>query len=93
MRPRTSGHSLVGTNEGVTYGDLVHTAILRILYLLVDTTEDTIPDDFYHLYPEDVPDNVKNLATTGIGLGPLIIGAVLIVVIGGAMLGRRRQNR
>ncbi len=80
-------------NVRTTYGDPVRAAIHRILQLLVDTTEDTIPDDFYHLYPEDVPDNVKNLATTGIGLGPLIIGAVLIIVIGGAMMGWRRQHR
>ena len=93
IHTRTSGHSPAEEQDGTTYVDFVHSVFLRIVQLLVAATEDTIPDDFYHLYPEDVPDNVKDLATTGIGFGPLIIGAVLIVVIGGAMIGRRRQNR
>lgn len=54
----------------------------------------TIPDDFLNLYPEEVPDNIGNLVSTGFAPGPFLIGAVLLVAIGiAALSGKRRRRR
>lgn len=63
----------------------------RVLGLLVGSTDTTIPDDFHNLYPEDVPDNIKDLASSGLGLGPFVIAAVILLVIGVVMMGNRRR--
>lgn len=67
--------------------------LLGINQMIDSTTNTTIPDDFLNLYPEDVPDNVGDLAGTGFAPGPLIVGAALLVVIGLASLASRHRKR
>ena len=60
--------------------------IMFIDSVVVASTSTTIPDDFLNLYPDDVPDNIGDLAGTGFAPGPFVIGAVLLVIIGVAAL-------
>jgi len=57
------------------------------------TSDSSVPDDFLNLYPEDVPDNLGDLAGTGFAPTPLLVGAVLLIIIGlVAMSGRRKRK-
>ena len=67
--------------------------IMFIDSVVVASTSTTIPDDFLNLYPDDVPDNIGDLAGTGFAPGPFVIGAVLLVIIGVAALTGRRRRR
>ena len=87
------GHS-VGSKVGqVPYGDHMFVVTTQVLTQLVGSTDTTIPDDFHILYPEDVPDNIKNLASSGLGLGPFVVSAVILLVVGMVMIGNRRRRR
>lgn len=57
------------------------------------TSDSSVPDDFLNLYPEDVPDNLGDLAGTGFAPTPLLIGAVLLIVIGLVTMSSRRKRR
>ena len=52
-----------------------------------------MPDDFLNLYPEDVPDNLGDLAGTGFAPTPLLIGAVLLIIIGLVATSGRRKRK
>lgn len=68
-------------------------APLRVLmHVMTAATDTTIPDDFLNLYPDDVPDNLGDLATAGVSLGPILIGSIVVVAIGAAMFGRGRRR-
>lgn len=67
--------------------------LFSINQMIDSTTNTTIPDDFLNLYPDDVPDNIGDLAGTGFTPGPLLVGAILLVVIGLASLTTRRRKR
>ena len=68
--------------------------LIATLHHIVPLTSDSsVPDDFLNLYPDDVPDNLGELAGTGFAPTPLLIGAVLLIVIGlVAMTGRRNRR-
>ena len=69
---------------------IAHTS--RLLQFVIETTETTIPDDFYIVFPEDVPDNVKDLASSGLEIGPLMMAALTLIVIGVAVITRRQRH-
>lgn len=67
--------------------------IAHIGSVVAVSTSTTIPDDFLNLYPDDVPDNIGDLAGTGFAPGPFVIGALLLIAIGVAALTGRRRRR
>lgn len=75
------------------YGDPMSISTTPLMLSIISSTGTTIPDDFLNLYPEDVPENVGNLAGTGFTPGPIFIAAVLLIAIGIASMGARRRRR
>jgi hypothetical protein len=62
------------------------------MHVLAESTSTTIPDDFLNLYPDVVPDQVGNLGSTGIAVGPFVLGAVVFLILGAAIMGRRKRT-
>jgi LPXTG-motif cell wall-anchored protein len=65
---------------------------INVLIGSISTTDTSVPDDFLNLYPDEVSNNLGELANTGASLSPFLIGAMLLIAVGIIAMGIRRRR-